>query len=156
MQKKRNWNYRSGMLSRLYSYAGQNTAEVFSFRSSRVFERKEFAYDIWKARKSKIQVWESAFLVSWILRCYGRALFEQDDTIADMVLSKAPAMQKIYNKETGFKLGIFHLENATAEFRTKMGVSEEYHFWGTVRISNAGTVRNLNLAKGCHWAAEYI
>lgn len=62
------------------------------------------------------------------LRYYGRAVFEQDDTIADMVLSKAPAMQKIYNKETGFKLGIFHLENATAEFRTKMGVSEEYHF----------------------------
>lgn len=62
------------------------------------------------------------------LRYYGRAVFEQDDTIAGMVLSKAHAMQKIYNKETGLKLGIFHLENATAEFRTKMGISEEYHF----------------------------
>lgn len=66
--------------------------------------------------------------MSWILRYYGRALFEQDDVIADVVLSKAPAMQKIYNEETGFKLGIFHWENATAEFRAKMGVSEEYHF----------------------------
>ena len=46
MQKKRNRNYRSRMLSRPYSYAGQNSAKVFRFRSSRVFERKKFAYDI--------------------------------------------------------------------------------------------------------------
>lgn len=62
------------------------------------------------------------------LRYYGRAVFEKDDTIADMVLSKAPAMQKIYNETTGFRLGIFHLEEATAEFRSKMGIVEEYHF----------------------------
>ena len=59
---------------------------------------------------------------------HGRAVFEKDDTIADMVLSKAPAMQKIYNETTGFRLGIFHLEEATAEFRSKMGIVEEYHF----------------------------
>ena len=46
MQKKRNRNYRSRMLPGSYSYAGQDSTEVFSFRSSRVFERKEFAYDI--------------------------------------------------------------------------------------------------------------
>lgn len=62
------------------------------------------------------------------LRYYGNAAFETDDTIANMVLSKAPAMKKIYNEQTGNKLCIFHLENATAEFRTKIGVSEEYHF----------------------------
>ena len=62
------------------------------------------------------------------LRYYGRAVFEKDDTIADMVLSKAPAMQKIYNETTGFRLGNFHLEEATAEFRSKMRIVEEYHF----------------------------
>ena len=62
------------------------------------------------------------------LRYYGEAEFEKDDTIANMVLSKAPAMQKIYNDKTGFKLGIFHLSNATAEFRTKTGISEKYTF----------------------------
>lgn len=62
------------------------------------------------------------------LRYYGRAVFEKDDTIADMVLSKAPAMQKIYNETTGFRLGTFHLEEATAEFRSKMRIVEEYHF----------------------------
>lgn len=62
------------------------------------------------------------------LRYYGKAVFETDDTIANMVLSKAPTMQKIYNEQTGYKLCIFHLENATAEFRTKMGISEKYEF----------------------------
>ncbi len=59
------------------------------------------------------------------LRYYGRAVFEKDDTTADIVLSKAPAMQKIYNETTGFRLGIFHLEEAAAEFRSKMGIVEE-------------------------------
>lgn len=62
------------------------------------------------------------------LRYYSETVFEKDDTIANMVLSKAPTMQKIYNEQTGRKLGIFHLENATAEFRTKLGISEKYHF----------------------------
>lgn len=62
------------------------------------------------------------------MRYYGKAFFENDSRIADMVLSKAPAMQKIYNDSTGYKLGIFHLGNSTAEFRSKMGIVESYSF----------------------------
>ena len=62
------------------------------------------------------------------LRYYGKAVFEKDNTIADMVLSKVPAMQKIYNSQTGYQLGIFHLEHATAEFRTKLGIAEKFEF----------------------------
>ncbi len=37
-------------------------------------------------------------------------------------------MQKIYNEQTGYRLAIFHLENATAEFRNMLGVQESYRF----------------------------
>lgn len=33
-------------------------------------------------------------------------------------------IKKIYNVQTGYKLGIFHLESATAEFRTMSGIKE--------------------------------
>lgn len=59
---------------------------------------------------------------------YGKAVFEEDYTLADQILANAPMMQKVYNDQTGYKLGIFHLEQATAEFRTMMGVQEAYHF----------------------------
>lgn len=62
------------------------------------------------------------------LRYYGEAVFEADDTIANMVLDNAPAMKKIYNEKTGYKLGIFHLEKATAEFRSMMGIQEKIEF----------------------------
>ena len=62
------------------------------------------------------------------LRYYGKAVFEQDNTIANMLLEKMPAMKQIYNEQTGYGLKIFHLKEATAEFRTKMGISESYQF----------------------------
>lgn len=62
------------------------------------------------------------------LRYYGKAVFESDYTLASEILSKMPSMQKVYNEETGFKLGIFHLEEATAEFRSAMGLVESIKF----------------------------
>nr|WP_308505808.1 pyridoxamine 5'-phosphate oxidase family protein [uncultured Agathobaculum sp.] len=62
------------------------------------------------------------------LRYFGKAVFEADDTIAQQVLAAAPAMQKIYNSATGYRLAIFHLENATAEFRNMLAVQESYTF----------------------------
>ncbi len=62
------------------------------------------------------------------LRYYGTAVFEKDYGIAEKVLAAAPAMQKIYNDKTGYKLAIFHLEEATAEFRGMMGIEESYSF----------------------------
>lgn len=62
------------------------------------------------------------------MRYYGRAVFETDDTIAENVLAKAPALRNIYNEETGYKLGIFHLEKATAEFRGMLRIKESMQF----------------------------
>lgn len=60
------------------------------------------------------------------LRYYGRAVFETDDRLAEIALERAPFLKEIYNETTGYKLGIFHLEDATAEFRSLMKVEESY------------------------------
>jgi uncharacterized pyridoxamine 5'-phosphate oxidase family protein len=40
------------------------------------------------------------------LRYDGEVVFEDNDEMAKAVLENAPAMQKIYNEQTGYKLGI--------------------------------------------------
>lgn len=63
------------------------------------------------------------------LRYYGKAVFESDDTLAQKILNEsAPYLKSIYNDETGYKLGVFHLENATAEFRSMLKIEESYTF----------------------------
>lgn len=62
------------------------------------------------------------------LRYYGKAVFETDDKLAHAAIASAPFLGKIYNETTGKKLGVFHLENATAEFRTMMGIQESFSF----------------------------
>ena len=62
------------------------------------------------------------------LRLYGKAVFEADTKIADAVIAASPMLSKIYNDETGYKFGVFHLEEATAEFRGMMDIQESYNF----------------------------
>lgn len=58
------------------------------------------------------------------LRYYGEAVFETDYALAEKALAGAPALRKIYNEQTGNRLGIFHLEKAAAEFRDMLTVKE--------------------------------
>lgn len=62
------------------------------------------------------------------LRYYGKAVFETDTVIANKALDAMPDMKRIYNEQTGYRLEIFHLEGATAEFRSMMGIQESYSF----------------------------
>lgn len=62
------------------------------------------------------------------LRYFGTAVFEPDDAIAKQVLAAAPAMHALYNETTGYHLAIFHLEQATAEFRDMLSAQETYSF----------------------------
>ena len=48
------------------------------------------------------------------LRYTGKAVFEEDDKYAEMALESAPHLRQIYNDETGNKMMMFHLEDATA------------------------------------------
>lgn len=46
MPQKGSRDYRSRMLSGTYSYAGEDTAQIFGIRNCRIPERKKFPYDI--------------------------------------------------------------------------------------------------------------
>lgn len=60
------------------------------------------------------------------LRIYGRAVFEKDYAIAERVLSESPFLKEIYNEKTGYKLAMFHLEEATVEFKALMTTTESF------------------------------
>lgn len=60
------------------------------------------------------------------LRYDGDVVFEKDDTLANAILEANPTFQRIYNEQTGLKLGMFHLENGTAEICTMMGQKEAF------------------------------
>ncbi len=63
------------------------------------------------------------------LRYYGKAVFESDPGFGESIVAGNEFLQGIYNDETGYKLAIFHLEEATAEIRDITGkINEEYKF----------------------------
>ena len=49
------------------------------------------------------------------LRISAKAVFDDDPTLVDACFQMMPEMKKIYDAN-GWKMGIFHLENATATF----------------------------------------
>lgn len=59
------------------------------------------------------------------LRYTGTAVFETDPKYAAHSLEMNPSLKKIYNEETGNQLGMFHLEDATAEIISMDGSSEK-------------------------------
>jgi uncharacterized pyridoxamine 5'-phosphate oxidase family protein len=58
------------------------------------------------------------------LRYTGTAVFETDEKYAQTMLDAAPQLRNIYNEQTGNKMAVFHLENATAVDIPVMGEGE--------------------------------
>jgi uncharacterized pyridoxamine 5'-phosphate oxidase family protein len=58
------------------------------------------------------------------LRYTGTAVFETDEKYAQAMLDGAPNLRNIYNEQTGNKLAMFHIENATAVDIPVMGDGE--------------------------------
>ena len=58
------------------------------------------------------------------LRYTGRVVFETDPKYVEMSLEAMPMLTDIYNDETGYKLVMFHLEDATAVDIPMMGPGE--------------------------------
>ena len=58
------------------------------------------------------------------LRYTGRAVFETDEKYAAALLEASPHLKNIYNEETGHKMMMFHLEDATAVDIPVMGPGE--------------------------------
>jgi uncharacterized pyridoxamine 5'-phosphate oxidase family protein len=59
------------------------------------------------------------------LRYTGKAVFETDGKYAEAMLDTAPELREIYNDDTGYKLAVFHLENASAVDIPVMGAGEK-------------------------------
>ena len=59
------------------------------------------------------------------LRYTGKAVFETDPKYAEASLESMPQLRGIYNDETGHKLMMFHLEDATAVDIPMMGPGED-------------------------------
>ena len=58
------------------------------------------------------------------LRYTGKAVFEADPKYAEAALELMPHLKNIYNEETGHKMMVFHLEDATAVDIAMMGPGE--------------------------------
>ena len=58
------------------------------------------------------------------LRYTGRAVFETDPKYAEMALDAMPMLKNIYNEQTGNKMMMFHIEDATAVEIAVMGDGE--------------------------------
>jgi len=62
------------------------------------------------------------------LRYYSKAVFVDDEQLTKQVFDEAEYLSKMYNEQTGHKLGMFYLADATAEFCGLMGVQETLKF----------------------------
>lgn len=59
------------------------------------------------------------------LRYSGKAVFTQDPKYAQQALELAPNLKAIYNEQTGNKLAMFYLEDASAVLIPMMGAGEK-------------------------------
>ena len=85
--------------------------------------------DVYKHMDANPYVEIVALVETDFLRYYGKAVFEETYEFADAIVAGNEFLQGIYNDETGFKLAIFHLEEATAEIRDITGkIIESYNF----------------------------
>lgn len=57
----------------------------------------------------------------WI-RIGGKAVFDDDPALFDKAIETMPFLANLYNEKTGNKMGIFSLEDATAEYIEQMMV----------------------------------
>ncbi|MBR2188737.1 MAG: pyridoxamine 5'-phosphate oxidase family protein [Eubacterium sp.] len=59
------------------------------------------------------------------LRYTGKVVFETDEKYANAALDAMPNLKNIYNETTGYKMMMFHLEDATAVDIPMMGDGED-------------------------------
>ena len=85
--------------------------------------------DVYKQMVENPYVEIVALVETDFLRYYGKAVFEEDYAFGKSIVAGNEFLQGIYNDETGYKLAIFHLEEATAEIRDITGkINESYEF----------------------------
>ena len=70
-------------------------------------------------------------VVAWdgehILRYYGVATFEKNEKVNEIAFELMPDIKAVY-EENNWEMGLFYINDATAEIRNMMTVEETYEF----------------------------
>lgn len=83
--------------------------------------------DCYKQLEANPNVEICAMGADGFLRYYGRAKLLDDAALSQKALDAMPAVRQAYEKN-GWKMGLFYLENAVAEFRDMFSAKEKIHF----------------------------
>lgn len=83
--------------------------------------------EVYKQMQANPNVEISAWDGEHILRYYGKANLDGDDEIVAKAFELMPEIAAAY-KENGWEMGIFYLEDATAEIRNMFAIEETYEF----------------------------
>ncbi len=83
--------------------------------------------DVYKQMQANPNVEISAWDGEHILRYYGQANLDKNEKIVEKAFELMPEIAEAY-KANGWEMGIFFLENATAEIRNMFEIEELYTF----------------------------
>lgn len=83
--------------------------------------------DVYKQLEANPKVEIVAFDGEKFLRYYGTAVIDKNEKIVNKAFSLMPDIANLY-KENNWEMGIFYINNATAEFRNMLEVEETYNF----------------------------
>ena len=72
--------------------------------------------DVFHQIEKNPRVEVSGFKGPDIIRYYGKAVVDDNPALFDKAVKVLPLLAQIYNEKTGFKLALFYLEDAKAEY----------------------------------------
>ena len=83
--------------------------------------------EVYKQMQANPNVEISAWDGEHILRYYGKANLEKNERIVEKAFEMMPELGEIYS-QNGWEMGIFYIEDATAEIRNMFEVEESFEF----------------------------
>lgn len=97
-----------------------------------LFEDKiYFGVGTFKAVYKQLEVNPNTEIAAWdgehFLRYYGEAILENNEEVVAKAYELMPEIKEVY-ETNGWEMGVFYLDNATAEIRNMMAIEESYEF----------------------------
>ena len=84
--------------------------------------------EVYKQMQANPYVEICATIETDFIRYFGKAVFVESADLEAKACEVLPMLKQLYNEKTGFKMKIFKLEEAVAEFRSMMKVEERIEF----------------------------
>lgn len=90
-----------------------------------------FTVGTYKDVYKQLEVNPNTEVAAWdgehFLRYYGEAVLEKNDAVVQIAFEQMPQIKEVY-EANGLEMGVFYLDNATAEIRNMMEIEESYEF----------------------------